>query len=62
MNAIHQRRIVYVILFIIGLALAAGLILYALKQNINVFLTPCAVRLPSAMTPLPSRNKSGSMP
>lgn len=40
MNKIHKRRLYYVGLFAIGLALAAGLILYALKQNINVFLTP----------------------
>lgn len=40
MNKIHQRRI-YIISFIaIGLIAAASLILYALKQNINVFLTP----------------------
>lgn len=40
MNKIHKRRIYYVCLFAAGLALAASLILYALKQNINVFLTP----------------------
>lgn len=40
MNKIQKRRFIYVSLFIGGLALAAGLILYALKQNINVFLTP----------------------
>lgn len=40
MNKIHKRRLYYVGLFAMGLAIAAGLILYALKQNINVFLTP----------------------
>lgn len=40
MNKIHKRRLYFVGLFIVGLALAAGLILYALKQNINAFLTP----------------------
>lgn len=40
MNKIHKRRIIYICLFAAGLALAASLILYALKQNINVFLTP----------------------
>ncbi|RDI40177.1 cytochrome c maturation protein CcmE [Aquicella lusitana] len=43
MNKIHQRRIVYVLLFSAGLALATGLILYALKQNINAFLTPSQI-------------------
>lgn len=40
MNHIHKRRLYYVSFFALGLTLAAGLILYALKQNINVFLTP----------------------
>ncbi|SRR5579883_986451 len=40
MNKIHQRRLMYVMCFVIGLAIASGLILYALKQNINAFLTP----------------------
>lgn len=40
MNKIQKRRLYYVSIFIVGLASAAGLILYALKQNINVFVTP----------------------
>jgi cytochrome c-type biogenesis protein CcmE len=40
MNKIHKRRLYYVALFAVGLGVATGLILYALKQNINVFLTP----------------------
>jgi cytochrome c-type biogenesis protein CcmE len=40
MNKIQKHRLTYVIFFIIGLALAAGLILYALRQNLNVFVTP----------------------
>lgn len=40
MNKIQKRRLYYVSLFAIGIAIAAGLILYALKQNINVFVTP----------------------
>lgn len=40
MNRIHKRRLYYLAFFSIGLGLAAGLILYSLKQNINVFLTP----------------------
>jgi cytochrome c-type biogenesis protein CcmE len=43
MNKIHKRRLYYVGLFALGLSLAAGLILYALKQNINVFLTPSQI-------------------
>jgi cytochrome c-type biogenesis protein CcmE len=40
MNKTHKRRLTLVSLFAIGLTLSAGLILYALKQNINLFLTP----------------------
>jgi cytochrome c-type biogenesis protein CcmE len=40
MNTIHKRRLYYIGLFALGLTIATGLILYALKQNINVFLTP----------------------
>lgn len=40
MNKIHKRRLIYIFFFALGLSLAATLILYALKQNMNVFLTP----------------------
>ena len=43
MNKLHKKRIYLVLFFICGTALATGLILYALKQNINVFLTPAEV-------------------
>jgi cytochrome c-type biogenesis protein CcmE len=39
-NKIHQRRLYMIGLMALGLAIAASLILYALRQNINVFLTP----------------------
>ncbi|OGT36053.1 MAG: cytochrome c biogenesis protein CcmE [Gammaproteobacteria bacterium RIFCSPHIGHO2_12_FULL_37_14] len=40
MNKLHKQRLIYVSLFAFGLAIASSLILYALKQNINVFVTP----------------------
>lgn len=40
MNLIHKRRLCYVGLFVLGLSLASSLVLYSLKQNINVFFTP----------------------
>ncbi|OGT38356.1 MAG: cytochrome c biogenesis protein CcmE [Gammaproteobacteria bacterium RIFCSPHIGHO2_12_FULL_38_14] len=43
MNRIHKYRILYVSLFALGLALSATLIFYALKQNINVFITPSEI-------------------
>ena len=50
MNKIHQRRLYLVVLFLLGLTLASSLILYALKQNINVFLTPNQVSSSSLST------------
>lgn len=43
MNKIHQRRIAFISLFAIGIAIASSLILYALRQNINVFVTPTQI-------------------
>lgn len=40
MNKIQKRRFIQLGLFLLGLTLATSLILYALKQNISVFLTP----------------------
>src|SRR5262249_7145552 len=40
MNKIHKRRFLHLSLFILGLIVATSLILYALKQNMNVFMTP----------------------
>ncbi len=40
MHKTQKRRLTYVIFFVVGLAMAATLIFYALKQNLNVFVTP----------------------
>lgn len=40
MNHIQTRRLWLVGLFLLGISIAAALILYALNQNINVFMTP----------------------
>lgn len=40
MNNIQKRRLYLIIFFAFALTLATSLILYALKQNINVFFTP----------------------
>lgn len=40
MNRIQKKRLIILSLFVIGLSIAISLILFALKQNINVFLTP----------------------
>jgi cytochrome c-type biogenesis protein CcmE len=43
MNKMQKWRLYHVVLFATGLTIALGLILYALKQNINVFLTPSQI-------------------
>lgn len=40
MNKIQKRRLYYISFFLIGIAVAASLIFYALRQNMNVFVTP----------------------
>jgi cytochrome c-type biogenesis protein CcmE len=40
MNRVHKQRLIYISVLMIGLAVATGLILFALRQNINVFFTP----------------------
>lgn len=40
MNKQRARRLYYILLLLAGLSLATGLILYSLKQNINLFYTP----------------------
>ena len=39
-NKQRTQRLSYLLLLLLGIGLAAGLILYSLKQNINLFLTP----------------------
>lgn len=40
MHPIRKQRFIFISLIIIGISIAIGLILYALKQNINLFFTP----------------------
>lgn len=40
MNKLQKKRLTYIFIVIILLSLALSLILYALKQNINLFYTP----------------------
>ena len=43
MNKLQTRRLYFFSIFLLGLGLAVGLILFALKQNINVFVTPSQI-------------------
>ncbi len=40
LNKQQRQRLLYLAVLMLGLAVAAGLILYSLKQNINLFFTP----------------------
>lgn len=40
MLTIRKRRLYFIIFLIIGMSAAVGLSLYALRQNINLYLTP----------------------
>lgn len=40
MNGIQKQRLYLTVFFLIGLAIATTLVLYALKQSIDLFLTP----------------------
>jgi cytochrome c-type biogenesis protein CcmE len=40
MNKHHKNKLVVFLFFAVGLSLAFALIIYALRQNLNVFVTP----------------------
>lgn len=40
MHPVRKQRFLLITLMLIGISIAIGLILYALKQNINLFFTP----------------------
>lgn len=43
MRAIRKRRLQLVLVLMFGAAIAIGLIMYALRQNINLFFTPAEI-------------------
>lgn len=43
MHPLRKRRLITLSMVVGGLAIAAGCILYALKQNINLYLTPSEI-------------------
>lgn len=43
MHPLRKQRLIFVLLIVFGLGTAAGLVLFALKQNINLFYTPTQV-------------------
>lgn len=54
----RKRRLIFVGLMLFGLSLAAGLVLYALRSNINLYFIPSQVD-PVAMQTLPQFRMGG---
>lgn len=43
MNKVRQKKLAWVVFFLVILGLVAALVLYALKQNINLFFSPSQI-------------------
>ncbi|WP_303761311.1 cytochrome c maturation protein CcmE [Alcanivorax jadensis] len=59
MNAVRKQRLILVISILVGLAIACGLMFYALRQNINLFFTPQQVMAGEA--PLNTQMRVGGL-
>lgn len=43
MNAVRRQRLILVLVILVGLAVATGLAVYALRQNMNLYYSPAQV-------------------
>jgi cytochrome c-type biogenesis protein CcmE len=59
MNKIRQRKLMMIVFFLVMLSIATSLILFSLKQNINVFVTP--KQIAAAHLPLNYHFRLGGM-
>ena len=59
MNAARKQRLILVVSILVGLAIACGLMFYALRQNINLFFTPQQVMAGEA--PLETQMRVGGL-
>ncbi|MBV1915930.1 MAG: cytochrome c maturation protein CcmE [Pseudomonadales bacterium] len=59
MNAIHKKRLIIVCVGVVAFAAAAGLVLFALNENINLFYSPTQVAEGEA--PVNKRIRVGGM-
>ena len=59
MNAVRKQRLILVVSILVGLAIACGLMFYALRQNINLFFTPQQVMAGEA--PLETQMRVGGL-
>ncbi len=58
MNPVRKRRLITLGMMLFGVSVAAGLVLYALRSNINLYFTPSQVD-PVAMQTLPQFRMGG---
>jgi len=40
MKPVRKRRLIFVLSVVVGVSIASGLLMYALKRNINLYFTP----------------------
>ena len=59
MNAVRKQRLILVISILVGLAIACGLMFYALRQNTNLFFPPQQVMAGEA--PLDTQMRVGGL-
>jgi cytochrome c-type biogenesis protein CcmE len=59
MNSHHQYRMAWVLILLLASGAVVGLVLYALKQNINLFYTP--TQIASQEAPMGVRIRVGGM-
>jgi cytochrome c-type biogenesis protein CcmE len=59
MNPKRKQRLILVIFLVVGASFVVGLVLYALKQNMNLFYNP--TQIATGQAPLHSRIRAGGM-
>lgn len=59
MNPQRKKRLLLIVALVVGVAIALGLALSALQQNINLFYTP--TQIASGEAPLDTRIRAGGM-
>ncbi|PSF06152.1 cytochrome c maturation protein CcmE [Marinobacter fuscus] len=59
MHPIRKKRLTIVLFLVVGIAIAVGLITYALRQNINLFYDPTEIAAGNA--PVDTRIRAGGM-
>jgi len=59
MNPKRKQRLILVVFLVLGVFLVVGLVLYALRQNMNLFYTPTQIAMGEA--PVHARIRAGGM-